>query len=326
MFRGYKISLIFLLALLQPAPAGAIEMEASTGIFYFTNDSEKLAKAQTETAESSQAFVAPREARAVAKDLAIEELQHGNVCLTQAGRDLQLALKSKQLLRLCRKLFKEDLAAALHSIGNKLQPDSLRCEANVEARENTGVIRMVLSFRAQLLLKERLTASLKAAGFSERINGWELPTHEAPLGEAAQGWKQILKNGSCTLDEDSLTAFMDRYLGQIHDAKLLASCRNSQLIQADQLARLQRQFKEYVPDEWLKELGSKKFPALLQPPASADFFASVKECREGRAATAEQLENLRSASARIASKHDVPALDPENQPGARAPASEDWDH
>ncbi len=296
------------------------------GLYYFTSDGEKIANAHIEKGEGALRFATDRDPRAVAQDFAFEELQRGNVCLSQAEADLKEAIRSKQILKLCHKLYKEDIAdAEKRAKEQKLKAEYMRCAANVEARESKNSLRIVLSFRAQVVMQERLPSSLKRAGFREEEKGWALPTREAPLGDAAPGWKGALKNGSCGLGQEALTAFLDRYLAQQHEAKALAHCRNSQMKMADYLGRLQRQFKQYVPDEWLKENGRGRTEELLTPAAFVDTFASLKECKNHRQATANQLRDLRKLSARMADEHEVPALDPENLPGARALASEDLD-
>ncbi|HEY8278899.1 MAG TPA: hypothetical protein VIH99_04705 [Bdellovibrionota bacterium] len=321
-----KLTVYFLLALLlAPVSALAVDIDVTSGLYYFTSDGEKVAAAETESAENSLKFRTTRDPRAIARDLALAELQSGNVCLSQAEQDLAEAVKKKQVLKLCKQLFKEEADEAIQrSVTQKLKPDYLRCSANVEAHERGGSLRMILSFRAQLVVHEKVPTRLKKGGFAEEPKGWALPTHEAPLGDNADGWKGVLKNGSCVLDDSALAAFLDRYLKQLKEAKALAHCRKDQVRQIDQLDRLQKQFKTYVPDDWLKEVGNTKVQReLFRPAPAVDIYAGLAECRHTRQLTKEQLSDLREVAARMASKHDVPALDPENQPGAREPASDD---
>lgn len=321
MKRLFTFALLFVVL---PKAALAIDAEPIIGLYYFTNSEEKISRAETETAEGDLHFRASRDPRVVAKDLAQTEIQRGNVCLRQAEQDLQAAFRDKQILRLCHQLYKDDIPGAEREVAKqKMQADFFRCYANVEARENPGSIRMALSFRAQVVMTSRMPSSLKKAGFREEEKTLSLPVREAALGEAAGSWKEVLKNGSCTLDRNSLSAFLDRYLQQVRDAKSLVRCRNSQARFADQLARLQKQFKEYVPDEWLKDEGDGDVADLLRMPALVDNFATLPECRQHHARTRVQWEKLARLSSKIARKHDVPALDPGEQPAARALASEE---
>lgn len=301
--------------------AKSIEVDASTAIFFFSGDHEKVEKASTETA-GDLVFRVEREPRAIARDLAREELQKGNVCLTQVASDLKTALKRNQIPRLCRSIFQDDVEDAAREMRRVyLEADYLRCEAQVDAREEGGSLRLLLTFRGQLVSRGAAPVKLRRAGFAPEPKGWALPARDTVLGEAAPDWKGVLKNGSCTLDEKTLAGHLAGYLAQAKEARALARCRSRYSAEVESHARLQRQLQDYVPDEWLKrELDAEEREELLRPAAPAESFAGVKDCNEGGRQLAEQLKRLRRVSEKVADRHDVPALDPSKRPG-RAPAS-----
>jgi hypothetical protein len=293
-----------------------------TGVYYFTTDAAKAAAAETETSAGGLRFHADRNPRAAAKDRAVDEIRRGNVCLRQAQSDLRAALDGHRLDTLCDEIFADELPSALKTAaGEKLRPDSFRCAADAEAHEDGGSVRMVLSFRGWVVTHEPVPAKLRRAGFPEDASSLPLPVHEA-AADAAPGWKGALKAGACGFDEDSLQKFLERFRQAKRDARALARCRGQRLRLTDRIARLQTQLREYVPEEWVREAGDGEAPALLAPPAAPDAYAGLAECCAARDAAEARLERLRKVSGEIADRHDVPALDPEKQPGARSPASE----
>jgi hypothetical protein len=150
--------------------ADALDFEPSVATFYFSNSSAKVLRAETESAEDGLKFRAARDPRTVARDLASEELQHGNVCLNQAQRDLREALKKNQVLDLCKKIYRSDLDAAVKKASSqKLRPDYFRCAANMEAHEVGGSITMVLSFRGQLVMHDNVPVKLHKTNCSSVI-------------------------------------------------------------------------------------------------------------------------------------------------------------
>lgn len=323
MRRG-RFWVVTLLAGTASLPARALDIEASAGVFYFASDQERIRRAETESAEDGLKFRSPREPRSVARGLAAEELRSGNVCLRQAERDLRDALQRKQLLHLCRQLFRDDLARAVKDASREgLSPEYLRCEAGYEAREAGPALRAALSFRARLVMREPTPARLRKAGFAPPEERWSLPVREAELGSGpSAGWKEALKHGSCSLGEEALAAFLERYQRQVKEAGALALCRSRQARDSDHVLRLQKQLRDYVPDEWLRDAAGKGLGSSLEAPAAPDAQAGLTECRERRARLAAQLAGLRRLSGKIADRHDIPALDPASPAAYREPASE----
>ncbi len=148
--------------------ASALEVQTSTGVYYFTSSQDKISAAQSESAEENQVFFSRKAPRALALEFAREELAKGNVCLSQAAQDLRLAQRSKLVSRMCRDIFRDDISKA-QAIARrrKWTADSIRCEASVEALETPGNMKVVLAFRSSIVMRERLPAKLARAGFSQ---------------------------------------------------------------------------------------------------------------------------------------------------------------
>lgn len=311
-------------AVLFSAPAFAVEVEAAVGVYYFSSNQEKVSAAQMERAEGSQAFRAEKDPRSVARDLAREELSNGNVCLRQAESDLRAALRSKLISKMCLEIFRDEMATA-QTVGRRSnkKAESLRCEASLEVRETPGAMRTVLSLRSRVMMRERLPAKLARAGFSEEAKGWMLPTREADLGDSAEGWKGILKNHSCSIGEGVLEKHLEQFLELTKEARIVAACHRRLDQQISSLNKLQAQFTQYVPFDWVAEAGGSSAKELLNPLPASTPSMSLEACRASREVAGERLDDLRELSEVIAGHHDIPALKPENLPSNRSPASED---
>jgi hypothetical protein len=308
-----------LLLLLSPANAYAIGTEVSTGIYFYPGDEQKMSRASAETAEDGLRFVAPRPARDVAKDYADEELKNGNVCLRQLKRDLHSSLKKWQVRDLCEKIFHDHVdRAVIDAAREKLHPDHVECSADAEAREKDGKISLALTFRGQLVMRDRAPPKLRRAGIGGELTRWDLPGQSEALGAAGGSWKDVLRTGACSADEKALQRFWDRIKQRADQAREIAECRDGRARAGSTVARLQAQLRDYVPEEWVKERAGDDYDSLMKAPVSAGN--DIASCRAERGAVDQQLEKLRKLSTRIADKYDVPALDPEAR---RAPASED---
>jgi len=307
------------------SPASAFDVESSVGIYYFTSNQEMISGAQTENAEENQVFSSPREPRQVATDFARDELMRGNVCLSQAEHDLRVALRSKLISRMCREIFQDEISGAMASARkNKQKEPSLQCEASFEARETPGFMSVAVVFRSSLMIAQKLPEKLTRAGFAEEPKGLTLPAREALVGQSNAGWKGVLKSRACSLGKKALEAHLERFLEESKETRLLTRCQQRHDIQIDRLQRLQSQFRQYVPEEWLAEAGGSSVePLLLARSGSSAERSDLKSCRESRRQTGKQLDDLRELSESIANKHDVPALNPKNQPVTRELASDD---
>lgn len=305
-----------------PAPATSAEVNSSVGVYYFSSDEQKMAAAQVERAEAGQEFPAPRDPRDVARDFARAELTNGNVCLTQAEHDLKDAMRAKTIAKMCRAIYKGELAeVSARAREEKQRVLSVSCEASAEARETPGSIRVVLSFRASAKIGERVPEKLARAGLKNEPASWELTPFEAPIGEG-QGWKGILKNRACSLDSEALDKHFEAFLKQAREERAFARCRALQADDGARLARMQEKFRQYVPDEWMKDAAGDDLPGLLTPAPGPESSRTLEACRKARENTAEKLEELADLSGSIARKHDVPALKPAApEEGSRKPAS-----
>ena len=315
--------LFFLLVLARPA--AATEGSASVGVYYFSGDEKKLSEAQVERAEDNQAFPAPLEPRRLARDFAGAELANGNVCLGQAERDLKAALKNKKITKMCQAIYRGEVAdAARRARGIKKRLLRLECEAGVEARETPGAMSVVLAFRAVARVGDRVPEKLARAGIRNEPDSWTFSAFEAPIGRGT-GWKEILKNRSCSLDSDALDEHFEAFLRQARAERALGRCRQQHADEAQTLSRLQERFRQYVPDEWMRDAAGNDLPALLSPVAGAEGLATLEACRAARKTAAEKMEELVDISESIASKYDVPALNAAAASAGRAPASVDQD-
>ncbi|MGZ3671976.1 MAG: hypothetical protein ACXWR4_18785, partial [Bdellovibrionota bacterium] len=184
-----------------------------------------------------------------------------------------------------------------------------------------GFIRLNLAFHGQLATHQPVPVKLQRAGFPDEPVNWTLATHDAP-GTPEPGWKGAVKEGACSFNDAALEKFIKGYRARKHDEAALARCQDEHARQLDRVKRLQAQFKEYVPDEWLKEAGgAEETAALLTPPVGIDNYADLKECQAGLARATGQFEKLADLSGKIAGHHDLPALDVQKQATVRSPAS-----
>jgi hypothetical protein len=313
-----------LLSVFLATPAHALDLRSSVELYYFTTNQEKTSAVQTERAEENQVFHAPSDPREVARELAQAELLKGNVCLAQADRDLRLAHRNKQLSRMCKEIFSDEIAGAEVSARRKRwSPQSVECEAGLEVRETPVAMELVLAFRSRVLMGKHVPEKLAGAGFADEPRDWALPVYEATLGDSSSGWKGILKSHSCTLDKKALDAFLGRFLAEAKEARAFRVCKQRHGVQVERIQRVQSQLKQYVPEDWLAQAGGKKLDELLRARAGSEALASLQACRSARAEAGEQLEGLLELSERVARKHKIPVLDPKNQPAGRELASSD---
>jgi|GEM_PF-4683489 len=304
--------------------AFGIDVDASVGVYYFSSNHERNSAAQLEKAEGNVSFRVERDPRAVARDLAADELAKGNVCLRQAERDLKAALRSRLIRKMCIEIFRDDMTTAQANARRKnKKAETLRCEASVEARETPSTMQTVLSLRSRVMMRERLPAKLARAGFGEEMQGWVLPTREVELGDTAESWKGVLKNHSCSVGESVLEKHLESFLEQTKEARVLLSCRGRLDRQLASLSQLQAQLTQYVPFEWLVEAGGSSAKELLAPLPASTPTMELEACRVAREEAGERMKDLRNLSEVIADHHDIPALEPANLPSKRAPASED---
>lgn len=317
--------LLFALPAIFPLAAGAVSTQVSTGVYYYPADAKKVTRAELERAEDGLEFRAPRPPRDVARELADKELRNGNVCLRQVRRDLQDSLKEWRVRELCKKIFDGALEAAVNDAAKKkLHADHFECNADVEAREQGASLTMTLVFRGAVVMKEKVPSKLKRAGIEGELARWDLPVTEEPLGATSAGWKAALKSGACSADKDALERFSERLDLRAQEAKELALCRKENEQSSATIADIQKQLRDYVPEDWVKEaLDGERAKWLSARPAPSPGNENLAECRKLRAAADQQLESLRWLSTKIASKHDVPALDPDREAARRSPASVD---
>lgn len=314
-----KILSALLLILCLP-PSLAADVDASVATLYFTADEAKVAAAQVERAEDNLTFPAPRDPRQLAREFARAELANGNVCLGQAERDLKAALRSKKISKMCETIYKADLAeAGARARRAKKRVAALECEAAVEARETSAAIGVVLSFRGAARIADRVPEKLARAGVKNEPETWTFAPFEAPIGEG-QGWKGILLNRSCSLDAAALDRHFNEFLRQARAERALVRCRELHAEDAARLARLQDRLRQYVPDEWMKDVAGDDLPSLFTP-AGDESFRTLASCRAAREGVAEKEEELADLSESIASKHDVPALLQAGKRSGRSPAS-----
>lgn len=304
----------FLFAAQSPAAALPVDMEVATGVFYYSDNPAKNARAGMEIAEDGLTFPAQRDLREVARDNADEEIRQGNVCLRQARADLRVAVKKFRVRGLCNEIYSEELAAAVDKASrSKMHPDVFRCYAEVEAHEKDGFVAVSLVFRGQLATHSPVPRKFQRAGFPDEPVDWALPTHTLSAG-AEWGWKGALKGGACTFDTAALDKLGDRVRAERRLAGEWMKCRDEETGTRDRLTRLQEQFRAYVPDDWVakEEMGD-----LLKAPAQE--VGSAGDCKTTLANVQDRLSALRKISGRIADEHGVTAL--RETPAARAPAS-----
>ena len=304
-----------------PLRSRALETEVSSGVFYFTDNAERRLAAETELSEGGLRFHAGHDPREVARDSADEEIRQGNVCLTQARSDLHAAVKTFRVRAICNEIFHDELASTLKKVASgKFHPDVFRCYAEAEAHESKGLVQVNLAFRGQLVTHQPLPPKLQKAGFPDEPRDWSLAVHEE-AGKPELGWKGALRMGACGFSEAAMEKFIERFREKKHEEIALAHCRDQEVRQVDRLKRLQSQFKEYIPEEWQSAAGGDAIAGLLSPPVGVDTYAGLSECHAVSKRTGEQLERLSGISGKIASHHDVPALNPQPRSAARSPAS-----
>jgi len=308
------LTFFFLFAAQARAGAPLVETEVATGVFYYSDNAEKNARAGMEIAEEGLTFPAQRDLRELARDNAEEEIHRGNVCLRQAQSDLHRAVKKFRVRGLCNEIYSEELATALEKASRtKMHPDVFRCYAEAEAREKEGFVSLTLVFRGQLATHSPVPRKFQRAGFPDEPVDWALPTHTLSAG-AEWGWKGALQEGACTFNTAALDKLGDRVRAERREAGEWTKCREEEAGKRARLTRLQEQFSAYVPDEWVakEEMGD-----LLKAPAQE--VGSLFECKYTFAAVQERLAALRKISGRIAEEHGVTAL--RETPAERSPAS-----
>ncbi len=104
---------------------------------------------------------------------------------------------------------------------------------------------------------------------------------------------------------------------------MLARCRHHLDEQVNSLSRVQSKFRLYVPTDWLADAGGDAVNQLLQAVPQSDPRMNLKACGQARKMAAERMEELRDLSESIASRHDIPALNPKSWPEGRKLASEE---
>lgn len=301
--------------------AYAIEMDASSEIYYFTSNSGKSSGVSMELAEDGQNFPAAKDPRQVALELARIELGKGNVCVAQMDQDLQAAVKENKVDQICRSIFKNELAEASERARvMRKRVVRFECEAGVEIRETSESMSLALVIRAFAKVSDRTTRKLARAGVRNPRDTWTMMPFETPLGEGS-GWKDILKNRSCSLDSKALDRHFENFMRQAREDRSMARCRMGLSEDAEALARMQERFKAYVPEEWMRDAAGDDLPALLRPVAPFNPKLTLKECRAARKAAGKQAEELADLSESIASKHRIPALEPSAYSSGRSPAS-----
>lgn len=308
-------------SLLAPLTAGAAEFAVSTEILYYTDNDARKTKLSTELLEEGGGFRFERDAYALAREMAVEELRLGNVCLQQVKRDLRESTQSGRIESICEKVFDRELAASERKKGTRVTPV---CTASAEAFDEKGRMRLFVVFQLGAPKREirqtRVLASLGRGDFREP--GLEWMEHETPLGPSAESWKGLLKNGSCSLGKERLAEVEERFLSNLQVKRQLVACNRKNARLADHLARIQAQFRQYVPDEWVQDFNKGKVNPLLKEPAAAAPFTSLTDCVAARNAASQQLEELMEVTREMADRYDIPALSPEAGPYGRKLASD----
>ena len=260
-----------------------------------------------------------REPLEVAQEHADQELRQGNVCLSQAGRDLRLAKKEHKIQELCEQIFREELRESLvRAEKEKLHPDFFQCVANAVAQDEKGGLRILLSFRGTLFLKEKVPAKFRRAGFPVEAMSWALPPYEQSSALHVD-WKEALRGGSCSFHSKVLDRFLDRYLAEKKNARELALCSKKRAQDLEKIVKLQSQLENYVPGDWVDEASRGKGKSLFEPPIPVDPAVTLQDCMKAREVNRDQLRKLKKASERIADRYGIPALDSSRQEG-KAPA------
>lgn len=287
----------------------AQDFSISGGIFYFSNDDRRIASLETESAEGGKAFRFERDKKTVAGELAREEVRQGNVCLQQVAWDLEEEMKKPLIHQICAAVFEDELAR-----NSRDKKEALVCSAHIEAHQDSGQLQLSVVFRMapppQDYRQNRMISSVGANDFKV---GEEISRQSALLGKPAGSWKGLLKNGSCRFNEKILTDLHRSYLAILNGGKELNQCNAGQRKQLELLGRLQTEFKEYVPDEWLKKFKSEQVELLLIPATDRELYSSLSECRAARRLMAERISRLQKIASTIAEEHNVPALRPENR-------------
>jgi hypothetical protein len=282
------------------------ESRVVTGLYYFPSDDEKIAERETEFADEHLGFRYSRNPRHVARELASEELSQGNICLKQLDMDIQSGLDDGEIQKLCRVIFRTELA-------KKLRGPAPACAMNVEARETKDTIELALVFQLVRsaptdLRQSRTVASIGGDDFSPKVPEMA-PRKGAPIGKPASTWKELLKNGSCSLNEDQLEEYLERFARQEREREQLARCNLKIKKQTIKLARIQTQFHKYVPDEWLRALKGKDIQILMSDLPNSVDYTNLRECRDASAQAARQFRDLREVASALAEKHNVAALE-----------------
>lgn len=314
MQRLFAIAII----VLSTSTAYAEDFKTSAGLYFYTADVNKRAQFTAELAEGAQKFHYQRSNKEVAGELAREELRQGNVCLKQVEQDLRKALKEKEVSKLCKILFKQEL----NSKDDKAP--LFTCMANAEVHEQNGQMEMFLALEldqpAYNTHYSRVLASIGRNHLKETET--DLPRKESIVGKVASDWKGLLKSGACSFKSETLDAFLDQHLAQIKEQRSLTSCNRSHRQVNIQLTKLQKRFQHYVPDEWVRATEPTLLSAVLKEVQEKDTFGAVTECRYSRKQVSDQLAKLVKLSTELADKYEIPALDFSTEAGARNIASE----
>lgn len=290
------------------AASGPIEVQSSTNLYYFSDDDRKIASVETEYAEGGEEFRYRRDPSSVALDMAAEERAQGNVCLNQLAVDLKQAERKNHIEDLCQSLFEAEIEKANASY---LHDSSLACVANVEAKKSNGLMEIYLSLELKGASATepdgvKKYSSLVHRSDSKQSYGAVAAEQKIQLG-SSMGWKQLLKSGSCSLNEAVLAKIQKRAIRARKEQKKLELCEQGQKNLRGDLAHLQNLFREYVPGEWLKEY-KLNFEHKLFQAKELESYSDWKRCFKDNKSDSMQLEQLADISKELAKKHSVPAL------------------
>jgi len=301
------------------------EFRTVSKIYYYTDNDEKIAKQEMEISENDQ-FRYSRDPAAIAKDLAADELAQGNVCLMQAEEDMQKILKKEKedIQDLCQLFFRYEVDKKERSA--VLKRGLPVCAVNIEAHESNNMLELYLVFRYGHPSEKdprqmRRIASIGGA-ISKENEEQSWPRYEVLMGKKAKTWRGLLKNGACTINDDTLELVYDNYVEQLKDRKNLVKCNRYQKNKTTEFLSLQTQMNRYIPRTWFKELKSEEANELLKIQPQVEPYKTLAECKSGIAETEERLKKLVKVSEKIADKHDITALDFENYHKGRKLSSE----
>lgn len=291
---------------LQMEPfSSPVDFATEGGVYYFSDNDRKIASLESEYGEGTQ-FRYQRPSALVAEDLAGEEMEQGNVCLRQLESDLESALRKNDVENLCATVFQDEFKDAKRNIINA--PPI--CTARAEAHHARDTLQLYLVLQLGELphdtAKDRKVSSLGGSDFEKSNN---IAVHKMKFGTAANHWKTLLKNGSCSLNDQVLASLQKDYLTYRRDRAKLGRCNYNQQKKVATIDHLQTQFKEYVPDEWLHEYRTDWVQSALANP-SHETYTNLAECYSAVRASNVKLKKLIGLSVTISKKYDVSALNP----------------